>query len=761
MDKERKSVSFGVRFLINFIRYLARQLKKECFTPLLFILLLIINAGFYEYAAYQIGLIASNFFAALTTKHYDRFIWTLKLSIMYIFSGSLALGVQNMVMGHLSLILREVLTKSLQNVYFKRRNFYVLNTLIDIDNPDQRITQDINVVCDLLTKVIVSVALNPLLIIFYTYMCVNKAGWLGPISAYILFAIFALITRFFASWSSSASYEHQKQEGNFRFIHTKLRCSVESAAFLNFGESLNVISSNSFNQLFHAIRVFINRNSVVFYLTQLNAYCGGVLNYVVLGIVLFNGPIREMSASEITVLISQTSFFLLYLINKLTKLIDLSSDISQLVGVGHRILNFDTYLQDINLYHTPAEYLASSRSHWLFVKSKTFSPVHDVIGGYGDESFQSDVVFQIDHLSVCVPSNPNNILIHDLSLTLRRNEPLLIKGPSGVGKTALFRVLAGLWPGLITTQQSNHNHEKNNDGDDDDNNNNNTIINSCNFFYSSDLRIIFIPQEFYIPWTTIPLSDFHRLLTVLTPFIELHSCEVQSVYRELHLCYLLLNTANALNSEPSNWDISRKISINVHEQNTSSNSPQKSMNTKCLLNNYNLESFEKALDLLVEFRLIKAEQCSLLKTILKSYYQDDNYCQDIVKIYNRSCLPSLLTEICYSGCRVIPPDRKDYGFDQHINYSPGEMQRLTIAAVCFYQPDVVFMDESTSQLSANDEFQAYTSLSRRQITPFSIGHHSSVRQYHVMELQLTPVDDYSLISETTTLPKGWKLVRIE
>ncbi|VDQ17066.1 unnamed protein product [Trichobilharzia regenti] len=89
------------------------------------------------------------------------------------------------------------------------------------------------------------------------------------------------------------------------------------------------------------------------------------------------------------------------------------------------------------------------------------------------------------------------------------------------------------------------------------------------------------------------------------------------------------------------------------------------------------------------------------------------------------------------------------------------MQRLTIAAVCFYQPDVVFMDESTSQLSANDEFQAYTSLSRRQITPFSIGHHSSVRQYHTMELQLTP-EDYSLISETaTTLPKGWKLVRIE
>ncbi|VDP64569.1 unnamed protein product [Schistosoma curassoni] len=218
-----------------------------------------------------------------------------------------ALGVQNMVVGQLSLILREILTKNLQSLYFKRKNYYVVNTLTDLDNPDQRLTQDINLACDLLTNIIVSITVNPTLVVFYTYLCVQKAGWLGPVSAYILFIIFAIISRFVASWSSRASFERQKQEGNFRFVHTKLRCSVESAAFLDLSESLNAISTNSFNRLFHAVRVFINRNAVVFYLTQLNAYCGGVVNYVALGIILFNGPIRTMSASEITVLISQVN----------------------------------------------------------------------------------------------------------------------------------------------------------------------------------------------------------------------------------------------------------------------------------------------------------------------------------------------------------------------------------------------------------------------------------------------------------------------
>jgi putative ATP-binding cassette transporter len=51
---------------------------------------------------------------------------------------------------------------------------------------------------------------------------------------------------------------------------------------------------------------------------------------------------------------------------------------------------------------------------------------------------------QAEHLDLALPNG--RMLLHDTSLVLAPHERVLISGPTGAGKSTLFRALAGIWP---------------------------------------------------------------------------------------------------------------------------------------------------------------------------------------------------------------------------------------------------------------------------------------------------------------------------
>ncbi|TPP57681.1 ATP-binding cassette sub-family D member 4 [Fasciola gigantica] len=635
------------------------------------------------------------------------------------------LGVSTLVSGHLALMLRTAITERLHSLYFSNKRFYSVNELMELDNADQRLTQDIGTACTLVSDILPLFLINPILVIFYSYKCVERAGWLGPVASYIMFVVYAIITHFVTIWTSRAIYEQDRQEGNFRFFHTQVRTASEGVAFLDLGEVQRFFASTSLWRMLHAYRVSVNRKPVLFCLTQLSAYTGSVLSYLAIGTALFGGMFGSPSASEVAGIISENSFYLLYLINKLTTLVELANKIAQLVGVGHRVVALEKSLTDCETCTSPAAYVARQQYIYDWIEVTTAAPGRT--GSHVDLN-TSDIVIQLNKINVALPLDQSRVLIQDLSLTVRLNRPLLITGPSGVGKTTLFRVLAELWPATGQVEAGKMH----------------------SFFCRSPrIRILLVPQRPFVP------SAFacpYELFTILgdgydhelVEYTLSHGSNI--TFRGLHLAYLLLTVAYSPQDPNTEPKIVELESQEEHDGNLSGKLIKARDGESAVVDRvfcgFPVTAYLEALNLLLEFRLIDPITANYIGDRLRMLQFVDHHPPN-----SNACSTKTWTafrDVFRLGCRTVVNEYDFAGGEWPNVYSPGEMQRLILAAVCLRQPHMVFLDESTSQLNEYAEHQAYESLKAREITPISVGHRMSLRVHHVEELRFSlpssPID---------------------
>ena len=101
------------------------------------------------------------------------------------------------------------------------------------------------------------------------------------------------------------------------------------------------------------------------------------------------------------------------------------------------------------------------------------------------------------------------------------------------------------------------------------------------------------------------------------------------------------------------------------------------------------------------------------------------------------------------------------GFDVELDWadvlSLGEQQRLAFARLLINQPGFAVLDEATSALDMENEANLYGKLKELGIHYISVGHRSSILDYHnrVLELQgqdkwrLLPVQEYLAVAAIT------------
>ena len=373
---------------------------------LLLILLLLGQTGFAVLFNEQTG----EFTSALAAKDIDRFWHSIQISLGILVVGVPVFGFYYYVRDRLALHWRRWLTRDFLGEYFSHRAYYELNASAEIDNPDQRIAEDINTFTQR--------SLQFLMVLFGALLqLVAFSGVLWAISrelvAFLLIyavAGTAITLLVFGKILIGLNFYQLKREADFRFSLVRIRENAEAIAFYRGEGRESRQVGGYFNE------VFENLGKLIGVQLRLNLF---QFAYSFLTVVLPSAIIAERVISgelEVGRAVQAAGAFAAIL-SALTVIIDNFDNLSKFAAGIKRL---DTFQKFLRASGGPS---ASEAREILFVPGPELS---------------------IEKLTLRTP-NRERILLRNLSVNIGPGQGLLIVGPSGCGKSSLLRAIAGLW----------------------------------------------------------------------------------------------------------------------------------------------------------------------------------------------------------------------------------------------------------------------------------------------------------------------------
>uniref|UniRef100_A0A8C7E1S5 ATP binding cassette subfamily D member 4 n=1 Tax=Naja naja TaxID=35670 RepID=A0A8C7E1S5_NAJNA len=412
------------QFLHRFLKIQTILFPTFTSKNVLMFLTLLVVALLTQLIIYQVGLIPSQYFSVLGKKDLYEFNKLTAVALILIILNSLLKSLDQFICNLMYVSWRKTLTEYLHGYYFRGQEYYTLNILHeDIDNPDQRISQDVERFCKQLSSMASKLIISPFTLAYYTYQCFYSTGWLGPLSIFGYFIIGTIVNKFLMSPIVSKLVHQEKLEGDFRFKHMQLRVNAESVAFYRAGEVEHMRTNYKLQNLLKTQRELMGKELWLYIGINTFDYLGSILSYVMIAIPIFNGVYDDLNPTELSSLVSKNAFVSIYLIHCFSVLIDLSTTVSDVAGYTHRIGE----LQEALLNLSKKQNHSDSQDKWDFDRY----------------AISNDTAFVLEHVSLAAPSK--NLLIKDLNLKVTQGNNLLITGNTGTGKTSLLRILGGLW----------------------------------------------------------------------------------------------------------------------------------------------------------------------------------------------------------------------------------------------------------------------------------------------------------------------------
>ncbi|MCU0536696.1 MAG: ABC transporter ATP-binding protein/permease [Hydrococcus sp. Prado102] len=333
--------------------------------------------------------------------------------LISIYAGLLVIGTPIVVMfaylrDKLGLYWREWLTNRFLDKYLQNRAYYQIETNEKLDNPDQRISEDI--------RAFTRTSLTFLLLLLTSVVTlISFTGVLLSISVSLSFTLlaYAIIGTIITAWIGqrliSINFNQLRKEADFRYGLIHIRDNAESIAFYQ-GEEQE--SAQIGQRFFEAIRNFDLligwQRNLGFFTTSYN-YFVAALPYLVVVPIYFAGN-TEFGA------ITQAAIAFRQIFGALSIIVD-------------QFENLTAFAAGVNRLDSLADSLETT-SHK--------QPGMTII----DVTEDSQLAWR--SVTLLTP-NYQRTLVRDLSARVQPGEGMVIVGHSGSGKSSILRAIAGLW----------------------------------------------------------------------------------------------------------------------------------------------------------------------------------------------------------------------------------------------------------------------------------------------------------------------------
>ncbi|KAI1136096.1 ABC transporter transmembrane region 2-domain-containing protein [Hypoxylon sp. FL0543] len=362
-----------------------------------------------------------------------------------------------------SIAFRTRLTRYIHDLYLNDNlNYYKLSNLDGGvgQGADQFITQDLTLFCASAANLYSSLGKPFVDLCVFNYQLYRSLGPLaltGIMSNYFLTA--SILRRMSPPFGKLKAVEGRK-EGDFRSLHARLIANAEEIAFYGGAEMEKTFLNKEFKSLkswmegiyllkirYNILEDFILKYSWSAYgylLSSLPVFLpawgglGGAMEMV--DNAERGGRERNRMKDFIT-----NKRLMLSLADAGGRMMYSIKDLSELAGYTSRVY---TLISTLHRVHANA-YFPRPSGNELYSLSDVQGTIQKGFDGV-----------RFEHVPIVAPGlwpHGGEELLESLSMIVRRGEHLLISGPNGVGKSAIARILAGLWPvyrGLVSRPKS-------------------------------------------------------------------------------------------------------------------------------------------------------------------------------------------------------------------------------------------------------------------------------------------------------------------